>query len=116
MSYKTKSKTVLVVEDVAEISFQMGAMLRRKGHRILNAADVEDAIEIAERVRPSLILTDLDLPSLETLLRRVNSHKDISDTVVAVIDINNPHLPEHLQLRVLSDFDQLDELLAVARD
>jgi DNA-binding response OmpR family regulator len=109
LGYKTNCKTVLVVEDVDEISSQMGAMLRRKGHRTLNAADAEEAIKVAETRRPNIILTDLDLPTFDSLIRRVRAHKDLSNMLVAIIDID---LSEQDDLRVLSNFDQLDELLA----
>lgn len=112
MSYKTKRKTVLVVEDVDEISLQMTAMLRRKGHRVLNAATAADAIRICEDQRPNMILTDLDLPTFDSLVSLVRGHKDLSHIPVAIIDINDPHVREADDLKVISNFDQLDELLA----
>jgi CheY-like chemotaxis protein len=111
LSTERKPKTILVVEDVQEISSQMGAMLRGKGHRTLNAANAEDAIRIAESDRPNLILTDLDLPTFPTLMRMVRDHKDLNDMLVAIIDIHHPEVSEQADLRVLSNFDQLDELL-----
>lgn len=109
MSYKTNCKTVLVVEDVDEISSQMGTMLRRKGHRTLNAADAEEAIQMAETRRPNMILTDLDLPTFDSLIQMVRAHKELSNMPVAIIDID---LSDRDDLKVLSNFDQLDELLA----
>jgi CheY-like chemotaxis protein len=111
LSTERKPKTILVVEDVDEISSQMGAILRGKGHRILNASNAEDAIRIAESDRPNLILTDLDLATFPTLMRMVRDHKDLNDMLVAIIDIHNPEVSEQADLKVLSDFDQLDELL-----
>jgi CheY-like chemotaxis protein len=116
LSYKTKRKTVLVVEDVDEISSQMGEMLRRKGHRILNAANAEEAIRIAENKRPAMILTDLDLPTFDALVQQVRAHKDLNKILVAIIDINDPDLREQDDLKVISNFDQLDELLASANE
>ena len=111
MSEKAKSKTVLVVEDVDEISSQMGLMLGNKGHRILSADNAEEAIRIAEHDRPTMILTDLDLPTFDTLVRLVRAHKDLNNMVVAIIDINHPEVNPQDGLRVLSNFDELDELL-----
>lgn len=115
MSGDIKPKTILVVEDVDEISSQMGAVLRKKGHRILNAANAEDAIQIAESDRPSMILTDLDLPTFETLVRLVRDHKDLNNMLLAIIDINDPDVNQQDGLKVLSNFDQLDELLDSSR-
>lgn len=116
MSNKTEPKTVLVVEDVDEISWQMGAMLRRKGHRILNAANAEEALKIAEAKRPSLILTDLDLPTFDALVRQVRAHKDLCNMLVAIIDIDGPDLRVEDDLKLISNLDQLDELLDSATE
>jgi DNA-binding response OmpR family regulator len=87
----------------------MEAMLRRKGHRTLNAADAEEAIKVAETRRPNIILTDLDLPTFDSLIQMVRAHKELSNMPVAIIDID---LSDRDDLKVLSNFDQLDELLA----
>ena len=106
-----KSRTVLVVEDIDEISSQMGAMLRQKGHLILNAVDANEALRIAENDRPHMILTDLDLPTFDDLLQRVRAHTLLKNMLVAIIDINEPDLNPQDGLRVLHNFEQLDELL-----
>ena len=104
-------RTVLVVEDVGEISSQMSEMLSRRGHRILKAANAEDAIKIAEHDRPDIILTDLDLPTFDALLQLVHTHKNLGNLPVAIIDINADEMRERDGLRILSNFEQLDELL-----
>jgi CheY-like chemotaxis protein len=107
------TKTILVVEDVGEISSQMGEMLRKRGHQILNAANAEDAIQIAERDRPNMILTDLDLPTFDALVELVRAHKDLGNLPMAVIDIdiNRPELEPSHDVKILSDFDQLDSFI-----
>jgi CheY-like chemotaxis protein len=115
LSGNIKPKTILVVEDVDEISSQMGTMLRKKGHRILNAANAEEAIQVAEKDRPNMILSDLDLPTFDTLVRRVRDHRDLNNMLVAIIDINHPEVNQEDGLKILSNFDQLDELLDSSR-
>ena len=44
-------------------------------------------------------------------MRMVRDHKDLNDILVAIIDIHNPEVSEQADLKVLSDFDQLDQLL-----
>jgi CheY-like chemotaxis protein len=111
LSEKRKTRTVLVVEDVEEISSQMGEMLRRRGHRVLDCANAEEAIQIAEHARPHLILTDLDLPTFDALVRLVRTHKELGNAIIAIIDINGAEVREQDGLKVLSNFEQLDELL-----
>ena len=103
--------TILVVEDVQEISSQMNAMLHARGHNVLSAVDAEQAIKIAEEKRPKLILTDLDLPTLGLLVRLIREHKDLKDMLVAIIDINGPEVNKEDGLKVLANFGQLDDLL-----
>jgi CheY-like chemotaxis protein len=107
------TKTILVVEDVDEISSQMGEMLRKRGHQILNAANAEDAIQIAEHDRPNMILTDLDLSTFDALVELVRAHKDLGNLPMAVIDIdiNGPELEPSYDVKILSDFDQLDSFI-----
>ena len=105
------TKTILVVEDVVEICFQMSEMLRKKGHQTLSAANAEDAIRIAEHDHPNMILTDLDLPTFDSLVQMVRAHKDLFNTPVAVIDINGHEMKPPQDVKILSDFDQLDYFL-----
>lgn len=103
--------TVLVVEDVDEISENMALALDKLGHRVMRAANAEDAIKIAEANRPAMILTDLDLPTFDNLLSRVRGHADLKNMVVAIIDINHPTVKDK-SVNVLGDFQALDDLIA----
>ena len=101
--------TILVVEDVAEISSSMSAALDKRGHRVMHASNAEQSIQIAEVNRPALILTDLELPTFDKLLNLLRGHADLNETVVAVIDLNHPKVDG--SIRVLPDFQALDDLL-----
>ena len=103
-------RTILVVEDIDEISSQMHQLLTKRGHRVLLASNAEDAIRIAEQSRPAMILTDLDLPTLDTLMKLIAEHKDLGELVVAIIDINSPKVTNN-RLRILPDYDALDNLI-----
>ena len=106
-------KIVLVVEDHEEISDNMGAMLIRKGYRVVNAIDADGAMEAAEQDRPAMILTDLDLPTLDPLMARLRAHATLKNLLVAVIDIDHPRnlRPD---LTILNNFDELDQFLTSA--
>ena len=105
------NKTILVVEDEAEISDNMSAMLTRKGYQVLSATDAEAAIRIAQQCLPAVILTDLDLPSLGELMNQLRSDEELKDLTVAVIDINHPEEQDD-GLTILHNFEELDELLS----
>ena len=106
----TTGRTILVVEDIDEISVQMNQLLTNRGHRVLQASNAKQAIQIAEQSHPAMILTDLDLPTLGLLMKLISEHKDLAELVVAVIDINTPEIPND-RLRVLPDFNALDDLI-----
>ena len=108
---KEPKRTILVVEDVAEISSQMSALLREKGHEVLFAADAEEAFKIAETRRPRMVLTDLDLPTLGLLVRLIREHPDLKETPVAIMDINEPVIGVELDLKVLANMDELEKLI-----
>jgi DNA-binding response OmpR family regulator len=102
-------KTILVVEDEDEIGSNMNAMLTRKGYRVVRTNDADGALSAAEEDRPDMILTDLDLPTLDSMILRIRAHETLKDMVIAVIDINHPELKDGL--KILNNFDELDELL-----
>jgi CheY-like chemotaxis protein len=56
--------TVLLVDDSAVIRQGLGHALEQNGFEVLFAADGEQALEIARRASPDLILLDLFLPKL----------------------------------------------------
>ena len=103
-------RTILVVEDIDEISSQMNELLTKRGHRVLQASNADDAIRLAEQNHPAMILTDLDLPTLDLLMKLIAEHKDLGELAVAIIDINNPEVSNN-RLRILPDFNALDDLI-----
>src|SRR5438876_11240533 len=108
---KRPKRTILVVEDISEISRQMNALLSAKGHDVLFAADAQEAFKIAETSRPTLVLTDLDLPTLGLLVRLIREHPDLKETPVAIMDINEPVIGVGLDLKVLANMDELEKLI-----
>jgi PleD family two-component response regulator len=107
---KDKPHTILVVEDVDEISANMTAALKQRGHRVEQASNAEQAIQMAEENRPALILTDLDLPTFNQLLNLLLAHADLKNMPVAIMDINHPKV-DHDRVNVLHDFQALDDLI-----
>ena len=61
----TQEQTILVVEDFADTRELISAWLKIYGYRVLEAADGNEAVEIARREGPALILMDLSLPNVD---------------------------------------------------
>src|ERR687887_2168392 len=58
---------ILVVEDNQEDSDMLSRRLQRRGYRVVHAADGQQAVEMAARARPALILMDVGLPVMDGL-------------------------------------------------
>lgn len=58
---------ILIVEDEKDIVKMLDYNLKKEGFRTLSAYDGEDAIDLAHRERPDLILLDLMLPGIDGL-------------------------------------------------
>jgi len=101
---------ILVVEDVEEIGTNMRAALNKRGHEVVIASNADQAIQLAEANRPTMILTDLDLPTFENLMKRLRAHDDLKNMVVAILDINTPEISDKT-VSILRSFEALDDLI-----
>jgi chemosensory pili system protein ChpA (sensor histidine kinase/response regulator) len=111
----TNTRPVLIVEDVEEIGKGMHQLLDRHGHRVLRATDAEQAMQMAEQDHPAMILTDMELPSFDLLMKLFREHERFGKMVVAIVDMNEPQVAD-ASVKVLSDYDALDILMAAMPD
>ena len=61
------AKTVLIVEDYADVRAMMKFLVRRYGYDVIEAADGYEAVSQAKQFHPDLILMDLAMPMLDGL-------------------------------------------------
>lgn len=59
--------SVLVVDDSHCMRMSFQCLLDETGHRMLSAASVGEALQILEREKPDIIVTDLSLPRIDGL-------------------------------------------------
>lgn len=59
--------TILVVDDEPAIRELLVEILREEGYMLLTAGDGVQAIEVLNRVRPELVVTDVMMPRLDGL-------------------------------------------------
>jgi CheY-like chemotaxis protein len=58
---------ILIVEDNQVNLLILRAMLRKRGHMPVEATDGAEGVALAERLRPRLVLMDLQMPKLDGL-------------------------------------------------
>ena len=59
--------TVLVAEDSNDTRIMLKRAFELKGYHVLEAEDGQQALDLARRYRPSLIVVDLNMPVLDGL-------------------------------------------------
>jgi DNA-binding response OmpR family regulator len=59
------SKTVLIADDDADIRELVAYRMRRSGYAVLEAANGEEALELATGERPDLAILDVMMPRLD---------------------------------------------------
>lgn len=59
--------TVLVAEDSTDTRIMLKRAFELKGYRVLEAGDGQQALDMARRYHPSLIVVDLNMPVLDGL-------------------------------------------------
>lgn len=61
----TQPGYVLIVEDVPDILKLLQATLTFKGYRVVTSVNGQEALEVIQRERPALVITDIMMPRLD---------------------------------------------------
>jgi DNA-binding response OmpR family regulator len=87
---------ILVVDDEQAVADMVGRALRQDGHTARVATSPLDALEMAQRDRPDLIILDVIMPGMNGLevCRRLRNNKDLAD--VPVVFLTARDQVEHL--------------------
>ena len=60
--------SVLIVNDLPEQLSLMDTLLRKAGFAVLTAVDGQEALEVAKRERPDLVISDVTMPRLRLVV------------------------------------------------
>ena len=122
MTQKRTGAIVLVVEDYDDTRLMLKQVLEAKSYRVLEAVNGQEAVEIAEREHPDLILMDLDLPIVDGIaatqrIRRQAELRDVPIVAITAYPISYTRVKafakgctEYLAKPI--DFDQLENILS----
>lgn len=80
-------KCVLLVEDNEDSRFSLSKLLEFEGYRVLEAGDGAQAIDLAIREKPDLILMDLSLPILDGLsaVKEIRQNESLNATPIIAL-------------------------------
>jgi CheY-like chemotaxis protein len=116
--------TILVAEDDEDNRFAIKLLLEMRGYRVLTAANGHEAIAVAERERPDLILMDLRMPMLNGLAatRQLRQHNDERLRRIPVLALSAYDPAQHRAVAIAAgcndyvmkpiDYDRLENLIA----
>ncbi len=81
-----ETKTVLIIEDEADIRNFAARVLEMEGYRVLQVGDGEEGMRLVRESRVSLVLLDLRLPGRSgwTVLEQIKSEPELSGIPVIV--------------------------------
>jgi DNA-binding response OmpR family regulator len=108
---------ILLVDDDALLRRSLAFNLEQAGYRVSTAASAEDALALAERDRPDLVLLDIGLPGMDGLAALRYFDSQVGGVPVIFLTARRRELDEVLGLELGADdyitkpFD-LDVLLA----
>jgi two-component system alkaline phosphatase synthesis response regulator PhoP len=59
------SKKILVIDDEVELVGTLQAVLGQRGYTVLTALDGNEGLVLFQRERPDLVITDLNMPTID---------------------------------------------------
>jgi CheY-like chemotaxis protein len=79
--------TILVVEDFDDTRLMMKMWLARIGYRVMEAETGEEAIDVAQRELPDLIIMDVMMPGMNGLdaTRRIREYQALRRTPIVAV-------------------------------
>jgi DNA-binding response OmpR family regulator len=86
-----KPARILVADDDPVAARFVASLLEESGYEVLVASDGEHAYEIAVRLRPDLIVSDLVMPYRDgfDIVRAVREHEVLADVPVVIVSMKD---------------------------
>lgn len=105
MKETTTAKKILIVDDEPDILEFLQYNLRKEGYTVVTASDGKQAIGVAEREKPNLILMDIMMPELDGVetCRMLRSRKEFNDTPIAFLTARDEDFSQITALDVGGD-------------
>lgn len=84
---ETPTRTILVVDDFDDTRLMMRLWLQKRGYRVVEAADGLEALEVARRESPHLVIMDIEMPEMDglTATRHIRSEERTRNVPVVAV-------------------------------
>jgi CheY-like chemotaxis protein len=91
MKEQAEPQTVLLVEDTEDNRFMMRRLLEMTGYRVVEAMNGEEAVRLAQKESPNLILMDLSLPVIDGLAatRLIRKFPELKSTPIIAVSAHD---------------------------
>lgn len=85
--HKDTRPTIMVVDDYDDVRNMLTRWLELNAYRVIEATAGQQAVEMAQRERPDLILMDLALPEIDGFAAtfRIRTHEELRDIPIIAI-------------------------------
>jgi CheY-like chemotaxis protein len=82
-----RKPTILIVDDFDDTRLLLRTWLEKKGYRVIEAENGNQAVTEAERGRPDLIIMDVEMPELDGLsaTRRIRKLVDFQQVPIVAV-------------------------------
>src|SRR5688572_29575183 len=123
MGCRMRPCRILVAEDDAASREMLTAFLKLQGHIVLAAADGADAMAVASRFQPDVVITDICMPGLSGVDLCRQLHHDPKTRHVPVLAMTALSVDEREDVMEVGfedvlakpiEFDQLEQRVAAA--
>lgn len=81
------TRTILIVDDFEELRSTLRLWLEQRGYEVVEARDGDEAIEVAHRAQPDLILMDIGMPERSGISATYKIRKDPDLSEIPIVAI-----------------------------
>ena len=103
-TYQEK-ETILLVDDEEDILEFLSYNLRKEGYKVYVADNGEDALEIAPRIHPDLIILDIMMPKMDglTVCKELRKNTELDNSFIAFLTARSEDFTQIAGLEVGGD-------------
>ena len=80
-------KRILIIEDNEQNLYLITYILQKNGYEVFQARNGASGIELADKIRPVMILLDIQLPVMDgyTVAKELRKNQDLIDTPIIAV-------------------------------